>query len=153
MNHDYDKTLYGKIANENQEHFNCSVPFHPSITSQRTGNTIEICNNSETGKKAYDNWEESLSAGASTPNNKPCAGMDIYLGLPFINNNESKNEAFIRLYVKSDIKVKRLGLHYDVTTLVAEVGGYVGMFLGMSLVDITILCNSGFFKMVTRKVK
>lgn len=149
MNHNYDKTLYEKIAKDNEELFNCSVPFHPSIRSQITGRTIEICDNPETGKKAYYNWEASLSAGSETPINKPCAAMDIYLGIPFIDNDQSDDEAFIRVYIKSDMKIKSIILYYDLTTLVAEIGGLVGMFLGISLVDLTIMCNSALFKIVT----
>lgn len=151
MNHNYDTTLYEKIAKENEEHFNCSVPFHPSITSQLTRRPIEICNNSETGKKAYNNWWDSHNA--KTDNNKPCAEMDISFGLPYIDNDKPDNEASIRIYTKSDIKVKSVILYYDITTLLAELGGYIGMLLGISVVDFTIICNSALLRIVTMKLK
>ena len=153
MNHHYDTTFYELIANENEKHFNCSVPFHPPITSRITKNTIEICNNSDTGKKACENWSNSMSAGPQTPKNKPCARMDIFLGLPFIDSEQPDHEASIRIYIKSDVKVKSVIMYYDFTTLAAEVGGYIGMFLGISLVDFTIICNSALFKVVSMKLK
>lgn len=153
MNHNFDKTFYGKAGKENDEQLNCSVPFHPPITSKLTGEKVDICNNSETGMKAVDHYWLVFNRKESSPLDKPCAGMNIYLGLPFINHDESKNDAYIRLYIKPDVKVKNVVLYYDFTTFVAEVGGYVGIFLGMSLVDFTILCNSAFFKMVTKNLK
>ena len=48
-------------------------------------------------------------------------------------------------------KVKSVILYYDMTTLVADVGGYIGMLLGVSLVDLTIMCNAVFSKVVKLK--
>ena len=75
--------------------------------------------------------------------------MDISLGIPIIDNDQFDNEAFIKVYIKSDMRVKSLILYYDLTTLMAEVGGLVGMFLGVSLLDLTIIFNSTLFKMFT----
>ena len=151
MTQNYDKIFYEHTAKYNEAHLRCSVPFHPPIASQLTGRTIEICNNSEAGKQAYGNWVHI--ANTQTPNNKPCAGMDIFLGPPIYDNDRADNESSIRIYMKSDIKVKSVIIYYDFTTLVADVGGYIGMFLGVSLVDITIMCNTALLKIVTMKVK
>lgn len=153
VNYNYDKKFYDKIAKENNESFNCSVPFHPSIKSKLTGNPIEICNSSETGKKALENWVVSFYSGPLTTINKPCAEMEIFLGLPFIYNNGLVSEAYIKIYIKPDIKVKSVILYYDLTTLFAELGGYIGMFLGISLVDLTIICNSAFSKAIAANVR
>ena len=156
MNHNYDKTFYERLSKENEAKFNCSVPFHPPITSEITGNNVEICNNSATGRKAYNYYKDLWAASTLSPNDEPCAGFDIFLGLPFFADNDNANEAYIKLYIKSKIKVKSVVFYYDFTTLVAEVGGYIGLLLGISLVDLTILCNKGFLKIVTttfRKIK
>ena len=151
MNHNYDQTIYKKVAKENEAQFNCTVPFHPTMTSQLTGSIIEICNNSETGKNALRNWW--TNAYTTTNKSKPCTEMVIYLGIPDISNGKSDNESFLHVYLKSDMKVKSIILYYDLTTLAADIGGYIGMFLGVSLIDVTMMCNSALFKIVAMKLK
>ena len=53
MNSEYDENYFHATAHANEGKFNCSVPFHPAIAYMRTGRTIEICNNSLTGGKAF----------------------------------------------------------------------------------------------------
>ena len=154
MNYNYDKTFYERIALENDRALNCSVPFHPEITSPTTGKTIEICNNSENGKKAIDNWTASLYSGHEPPMDKPCSEMEIFLGFPLVNNGQgAENEAYIKIYIKSNIKVKSVILYYDITSLVADIGGYIGMLLGLSLVDLTIMGNAALLKAINMKLK
>ena len=146
MNYNYDDIFYDKIAKDNEQKFNCSVPFHPLTTSEATGSPIKICRDSTIGKKAFTNWKDSLD---SLPGrNKPCSGVDLFLGVPFVNHNRSDDEAFIRIYIKLDIKVKSLILYYDWTTLLAEVGGYIGLFLGVSLIDLTMMLTTALFNVV-----
>ena len=59
----------------------------------------------------------------------------------------------MRLYLKAKIKVKSVILHYDSTTFAAEIGGYVGVLLGVSIVDIAILSRSTFLKIVRKFFK
>ena len=80
----------------------------------------------------------------------PCDGFDVFLGLPFINDGNDENEAYIRLYVNSKIKVKKIIIYYDSTTFAGEVGGYIGMLLGVSFVDLAIIFNSSFTKWIHR---
>ena len=57
--------------------------------------------------------------------------------MPDIDEKDNDpNEAYVRLYLKTKIKVKSTVLYYDSTTLAAEIGGYIGMLLGVSLVDL-----------------
>ena len=153
MNYNYDKTFYEKIAEENFKNYNCSVPFHPLITSTTSEREILICNSSELGKKAIGNWVSSFYSSHETPLDKPCAEMETFLGFPLVNNNEDKQEAYIKIYIKSHIKVKSVILYYDITTLIADVGGYVGMLLGVSVVDFTIMFNSALSKTIILKYK
>ena len=152
MNHNYDMIFYDMVAHENERQFNCSVPFHPLTKSKFTGEDIEICRNSTTGKEALDNWSNTCGAGPQTTQNKPCTGVDIFLGLPFIDEDKPENESSIRIYIKSDVKVKSVIMYYDFTTLAADLGGYIGMFLGVSLIDFTILFNTALLTL-TMKLK
>ena len=148
INTNYDNFFYNKIAKENEEKYNCSVPFHPILTSDLTLEQIKICNDSEIGKKAYDNFSESKSSSVLSSEDTPCAGFDVFLGLPFTNKGDNANEAYIRLYINPKIRVKSTVIYYDSTTFAGEVGGYIGMLLGVSLVDLAIMFNSTLIKWV-----
>ena len=76
----------------------------------------------------------------------PCSWFDVFLGLPFINEGNDENEAYIRLYVNPKIKVKKIVIYYDSTTFAGEVGGYIGMLLGFSVIDLAIIFNATFTK-------
>ena len=149
MNYNYDDAFYRRVSEENEDKFGCSIPFEPPITSKITGNAIKICNTSELGQRAHATFLVEIENGAISLENEPCSSFDIVFGIPLIDDFENpENEAYIKFYMKAKIKVKSMVLYYDFTTLVAEVGGYIGMFLGMSLIDITILINTGLLKAV-----
>ena len=153
MNLLYDDVFYSTIARENENEFNCSVPFHPLTTSKLTGSIIEICNTSESGLKAFKKFNSVWQSNA-IGKNKPCAAMNIFMGLPSIDSrptNPSK-QAYIKLYMKSSVKVKSVIMYYDRSTFAAEIGGYVGMLMGMSVMDFTMMCNTVLFKFVTTKL-
>ena len=148
MNYNYDKKFYEKVALENERHLNCSVPFHPTTNSPITGRQIEICNNTKEGKKAIENWSVSFYSSSATPLDQPCSEIQFFFGLPLVNKYRFETEVYVKIYVKSNVKVKSVILYYDMTSLVADVGGYIGMLLGVSLVDLTIICNSAFAKAI-----
>ena len=153
MSLDYDRIFYNRIAQENEKLFNCSVPFHPSIKSERTHNPIEICHNVLTGKKAFDNFNNAEPSSILSAKNTPCAGFDIFTGLPDVDNDGNNDkEAYIRLYLNVKIKVKSIVIYYDSTTFAGEIGGYIGLLLGVSLVDLVIMFNSGLMRLLHNKI-
>ena len=148
----YDILLYNRIAKENEKYFNCSVPFHPPIYSDVTGTDVKICNNNETGRLAYKNFKEMLGPGVLPPEETPCAEFDIFLSLPDIDIEDNNNdEGYIRLHLPLKIKLKSIVLYYDSYTFAAEIGGCIGMLLGISLVDLSTMIYSALRK--TLKVR
>ena len=150
MNFKYDTTLYSTVANENERSLNCSVPFHPLTFSEVAGNAIKICTNSKLGKKAYLNYKEIQKSYHHMPKHRPCMGMDVeVLGLPIIDHNQQDSEAFVRLYLKSYVKVKTMIFHYDLSSLAADLGGYIGTLLGISMVNLALKFSNLLFKALT----
>ena len=69
---------------------------------------------------------------------KPCATMGVYFGFPIIGNNTRDPElAYVKLYFKTQINVRRSFLDYTSLSLFGEVGGYIGLLLGFSFLDLT----------------
>ena len=144
----FDDTVYEIANSELEKEHNCTIPFLPKIPSNIRGDPSEICKVEETGRNALKLYQNIESNALE---NVPCARMDISLGLPFITNDSaapggsvpyqgygSDDTAFILLYFKTSVKVKRTIFDYDFLTLVAELGGYTGLLIGISLVESTI---------------
>ena len=150
MNDNFDDTLYDRINEMLENEFNCTVPFLPPVKSKLTGNDIEICESPHTGADAYEQYYYLRSSGQSTLCDSPCTGMDIYLGLPFFAAG-NEGLAYIKIYIKSALKVKTTVLDYGFVTLFAELGGYVGLLLGLSAVKVSVVINTFLVKHLTRK--
>ena len=153
MNLNFDDTLYSQANAKLEDKFNCTVPFLPAIMSNVTGKLTKICNDAEAGKEALQLYDYFKSGGLSLISDLPCATMDIFLGLPFISNTGSSDEAYLKIYLKTSVKVKSTVLDYDYLTLIAELGGYTGLLLGISLVDISIRINSFLVKLINKRLE
>ena len=70
----------------------------------------------------------------------PCAGMSITFP-PLNYDTGSADEAFVQFILNDVIKVQTSFWSYSIISLLAEVGGYVGLLLGISLLDITKIVN------------
>ena len=152
MNLKFDDKWYEHIATENYNKFGCSVPWHPSFYSEDKA-IIQICNNSDLGIKALEKYIDSKDAPLSQEL-VPCAMYDINLGPIVIDTDDNPtDEAYVKLYLETEIKMKKMVIYYDSTTFAAEIGGYVGMFLGISLIDLTILFNSSLMTLIQKIYK
>ena len=152
MNLNFDDKWYEHIATENHKKYGCSVPWHPTFYSE-DNSIIEICNDSDLGMEALEKFIDSKDAPLSQEL-VPCAMYDINLGPIVIDTDDNpKDEAYVKLYLETEIKMKKMVIYYDSTTFAAEIGGYVGMFLGVSLIDLAILFNSSLLTLVQKIYK
>ena len=147
----FDDTLYNRINEKLKDKLNCTVPFLPAIRSKLTGYVTGICKKTNQSLQAVKVYDYLRASGQSTLADPPCTGADIYLGLPFISNTE-ENVAYIKIYLKSTVKIKSTVLDYKFLSLVAEVGGYVGLLLGISCVKVLITINSFFMRHLQQKL-
>ena len=99
---------------------------------------------------ALEKFVDSQGALASK-SSVPCSAYDISLCLPQIDDKDNNmNESYIRLYPKTDIKIKSIILYYDFYALAADVGGYIGMCLGISMIDFTRAFNVALVFIISR---
>ena len=57
----------------------------------------------------------------------------------FSDNDRTDEKSYLKIYLKSSVKFQQTIYDYTLLSLLAEVGGYMGLLLGVSLADITIL--------------
>lgn len=62
--------------------------------------------------------------------------MAFTLGFPVYDSYQDSNQSRVKIYFKSRISERRNIVTYDGVTLLAEIGGYMGLFLGISLLHI-----------------
>ena len=162
MSSTFDDSLYETAHRELEEKHGCKIPFLPQIKSKDSAEYLRICERAEIGRRALKSYEEvETKMLGYTPYTK----MDISLGIPNFENDAanpqgsvpyhgygSDNTSFVLFYFKPRIKVKRTVLEYDYLTLVAEIGGYVGLFIGISLAESSMAMISFFAKMIRRKL-
>ena len=75
----------------------------------------------------------------------PCEKMTVnFAGHDVAGHHDVENEAYVKFYIKDHIEVKKSHLSYTEVSLLAEIGGYVGLLLGVSLKDIASLFDKVF---------
>ncbi len=67
--------------------------------------------------------------------NAPCATLSLVLGMPFYSR-ETDGDSSVKLYFKSATKVRKSVYAYTELSLLAEFGGYLGLLMGVSLLDL-----------------
>ena len=75
----------------------------------------------------------------------PCEKMRVqFAGHDNMDPNGNDNEGYVKFYIKDEIEIKKSRYSYTEVSLLAEVGGYVGLLLGASLMDIASLLDKLF---------
>ena len=82
----------------------------------------------------------------------PCSIMDINFGYPIIDT-ANIDEAYVKLYFKMAVNIHRNILAYSTLSFLAEVGGYIGLLLGFSLLDLSKVIKNLTPKIKKRNVK
>lgn len=77
----------------------------------------------------------------------PCMGVS-FSPMNYGNTNLYIDEAYVKMYLLSVVKVQTSYWSYPIISLLAEVGGYLGLLLGMSLLDITKIIDWLYYRFV-----
>ena len=89
-----------------------------------------------------------MSEDASKQCSKACTSLDVAYGYPFIYQATDGSESFITFYFKTSVAVRESRPAYDAASLFAEIGGYTGLLIGVSVFDFARM-----LKMVSEKLQ
>ena len=132
----YDNCIYNMakgIMLENTKD-NCTAPWVPD--------THNICTDANDISTSYRIWKNRVQCDAGDCI-LPCHSVFVQLNAKntqIINNG--KEYALLNLYLPSKLAKSKEHFLYHSNNLFAEIGGYVGLLLGLSLLDLFIWVNN-----------
>lgn len=115
------------------EKFGCVTPFGYNKTN--------ICTNSTLAKKAHDYFDHTFKSYSDNCL-KPCTYFLIDAIKIDEYNRTDKETAYLQLSFQEYVKVTTAFYNYLTLSMIAEIGGYVGLFLGVSFYQVTDVLNA-----------
>ena len=125
--HNYDKCVHSYIENKTLAKFGCTTPWGL--------NKDKICTNATIGKQVYKMYETTWK-NDSKACKVPCKSISIKPARLKQTPNSSfarKGYTTIVLNMNEKVLISEEVFLYSGLSLIAEVGGYVGLFLGISI--------------------
>ena len=125
----YDNCMYTNLYNLMMEKVGCTVPWLP-----RQDN---ICNDPIKSKEAFEVYQQNRrNQEYICP--KSCLFTNMYFGPPVTGNNDPVRQQYAWgvFYFRRDIKTTTEYELYSILSMAAEIGAYVGLLLGASLLNL-----------------
>ena len=134
MEDSFDGCMYSKLRRIMLDELNCTVPWMPDQT--------RICTEPEDRKRAFELYQKNRRNQKDICPNS-CKFTNMYFGPPVtgLRNQEDSHTSAAILYFRRDIKTTNEYYLYSVLSMLAEIGGYVGLLLGVSLFKLADINN------------
>ena len=136
-NYSRDKCVNEEVETKSLQEFNCTTPFGP--------NKAQICQDPEVGVKVNEIYIEKIEKHRHNCLS-PCSFLSIMATkTKEIDKTKTSSTSYagangqLSINFKENIKVNTSYFVYSGLTLIAEIGGYVGLFLGVSINQVTNL--------------
>ena len=145
MNQRYDEYLYQRLNEILVSKFRCSVPFLPNT---QITNHNKICKNAKKRQKAYALYDllKRNKENIVCPN--PCSSIEVYFGIMFQDVVHNENRAYLQFYLPTTTRINFTVLDYDGVAMLADIGGYSGLLLGLSAAHLSKLLFKAIVKML-----
>ena len=130
-----DACNYNGTEKQSLEELGCTTPFGP--------NKNKICTNQTIGRKAILTYYSSMYSDSE----KNCEGCHYPCSYFIVStkldnkNKVSPGRSYVCLNFEQLIQVTKSHYTYSELSLIAEIGGYVGLFLGISVNQMPYLLN------------
>ena len=127
-NYNSDECLLEKLTNESMEKIGCTTPFGIS--------TDNVCKNESIGKEALEIFDEYKDDGRSNKSLsclKPCSYMTFKLSNIDEKSMDGKTYGKLKLIFNGLVHETVSYYSYDGLSFIAELGGYIGLFAGVSV--------------------
>ena len=122
-----DYCAQDKIEKFIMKEYGCTPPF--------VKNKEKICTNETIAKQVMEYWDSM-----KYETNCPDRCKEILIRAMWMRNKLTKNNSSqLNLYFPDRVKVVKSYYAYSGLSLIAEIGGYIGLFLGVSINQITYL--------------
>lgn len=141
----YDGCIYSKLYDIMMDKVGCTVPWLPIKAN--------ICTDASKSQQAFEVYQQNRrNQEYICP--KSCLFTNVYFDPPVsgVNDIVRKNYAWGVFYFRRDIKKTTEYVLYTPLSMAAEIGGYVGLLLGASLVNLGHI-NSALLDMCFGKSK
>ena len=148
MNTRYDEFLYRNLQEILISQFNCTVPFLPDYNVPKHSQNIYICKDPEKRKASYAKYDLLKRNNENSVCENPCSTITTYFGLLFKDTKYDGNKAYLKIYLQSMTTIKLTVMDYDVVTMVADIGGYTGLLLGMSAIHLSRFLFKSILKVI-----
>ena len=137
-----DECIYRKIVQELVREFGCSMPYLPRLGDEQICEPNGVVELNAT-RKFLTLMKTQLRAMCS----RPCATFEVYSGMPFFSQTGT-SLSHVKMYLKTSTKIKEIVPDYTSREMVADIGGYTGLLLGVSLVRINWILDKFFEKLI-----
>ncbi len=131
---EYDHCIYSRLRDLMLKDVGCTVPWLPDKSN--------ICKDYKESKKAFEIYQQNRRNQQDICPNS-CLFTNMYFGPPVtgIRSPDFANVGWGVFYFRRDIKMTREYYLYSLLSMAAEIGGYVGLLLGASLVNVGYINN------------
>ena len=140
----FDECLMDAIPGILESEFGCSVPFLPKTEKLCDAKNVSLL------LSVQDKYDDLVRNGRYDVCGRPCSIMETLTGFPFSGKNKP-SEGYVKIYFKSVVKQNKIVLAYKWDTMIAEIGGYTGLLLGISVLDAAKLLEMLLRKFATDK--
>ena len=121
-----DNCAIDEIEKSVMMEYGCTPPFF--------GNKEKICTNEKITKQVYEYWK---NARYNTNCYNSCQAISVSAN--WMRKKTNQKDSQVNFYFPNRVKVVKSYYAYSSLSLIAEIGGYFGLFLGVSINQITYL--------------
>ena len=148
MNTRYDEFLYRNLRMILESEFDCTVPFLPDFDATTDTRRTDICKDPETKKASYAKYDLLKRNNENRVVENPCSTIQAYFGLFFEDPTYDGDKAYLKIYLQSMTTIKLTVMDYDGIAVIADIGGYTGLLLGMSAIRLSRFVFKSILKVV-----